>query len=213
MRPLRTYCYDDPTCIGQFVHSGPHRPGCRICDQPGHLTRTCPTWGTDGDPMSPTNEHDMGEIVQSALERYGYASLRAHILPPRDTEPMRILVVPEPDGFRDATPVYVLTVSEPHPVSTPGEWHALARQYGFTGRATEAANDLHLTDSNDPRYQWDETTPGPVIPPVVLPSSPPRRPLSGRRMFEHHDECESPAGGSCTCDLIAEYGAPSDRDN
>jgi len=30
--------------------------------------------------------------------------------------------------------------------------------------------------------------------------------------YEHHDECEAPDGGSCTCDLIKEYGAPSDRD-
>ena len=31
------------------------------------------------------------------------------------------------------------------------------------------------------------------------------------KSYEHHDECDSPDGGSCTCDLIAEYGAPSER--
>lgn len=33
-------------------------------------------------------------------------------------------------------------------------------------------------------------------------------------MLGHHDECEKVEyeGGTCTCDLIEEYGAPSDRD-
>lgn len=30
--------------------------------------------------------------------------------------------------------------------------------------------------------------------------------------YEHHEACEAPDGGSCTCDLIAEYGAPGDDD-
>ncbi len=30
--------------------------------------------------------------------------------------------------------------------------------------------------------------------------------------YDHHDECESPDGGSCTCDLIEEYGDQYDRE-
>lgn len=30
--------------------------------------------------------------------------------------------------------------------------------------------------------------------------------------YEHHEECEAPDGGSCTCDLIQEYGDQYDRD-
>lgn len=34
-------------------------------------------------------------------------------------------------------------------------------------------------------------------------------------MFGHHDECDKVQyeGGTCTCDMIAEYGAPSDQDD
>ncbi|MFB6888716.1 hypothetical protein ACFCX4_05290 [Kitasatospora sp. NPDC056327] len=42
----------------------------------------------------------------------------------------------------------------------------------------------------------------------VLPG-PPRRPR------EHHDECDGELyeGSACTCDLIAELGAPYEREN
>lgn len=46
-----------------------------------------------------------------------------------------------------------------------------------------------------------------VEPPKPAPAPAPRRP------FQHHDECESPDGGSCTCDLIAEYGDQYDRES
>ena len=31
--------------------------------------------------------------------------------------------------------------------------------------------------------------------------------------FDHHEECEAPDGGSCTCDLIGEYGDQYDRED
>ncbi|WP_406085856.1 helicase associated domain-containing protein [Kitasatospora purpeofusca] len=43
----------------------------------------------------------------------------------------------------------------------------------------------------------------------------PARPAPTRRRREHHDECDGELyeGGTCTCDLIAELGAPSDRED
>ncbi|MFD5438539.1 hypothetical protein ACFWJ4_41130 [Kitasatospora sp. NPDC127067] len=45
-------------------------------------------------------------------------------------------------------------------------------------------------------------------------ASVPARPATTPRR-EHHDECDKELyeGGTCTCDLIAELGAPSDRED
>lgn len=42
---------------------------------------------------------------------------------------------------------------------------------------------------------------------------PPRSPPPALR--KHHDECDKALyeGGTCTCDLIEQYGPPSDRDD
>ncbi|MFF1657248.1 hypothetical protein [Streptomyces sp. NPDC058255] len=51
-----------------------------------------------------------------------------------------------------------------------------------------------------------------VGPPPVPPASaaPPKRP----RVRHHHDECDTVLyeDGACTCDLIKQYGLPSERD-
>ncbi|MFI2317470.1 hypothetical protein ACH5AP_32175, partial [Streptomyces anulatus] len=46
----------------------------------------------------------------------------------------------------------------------------------------------------------------PTLQPAPPTSPPPRH---------HHDECDKASyeGGTCTCDLIEEYGPPSERDD
>ncbi|MET7636729.1 hypothetical protein [Streptomyces sp. NPDC005078] len=49
--------------------------------------------------------------------------------------------------------------------------------------------------------------------PAAVSSRPvPAKPLLER---DHHDECEKELyeGGTCTCDLIEQYGPPSERDD
>ncbi|WP_405904542.1 hypothetical protein OG696_40635 [Streptomyces sp. NBC_00656] len=43
--------------------------------------------------------------------------------------------------------------------------------------------------------------------PAAIQAAPPKR--------DHHDECDKALheGGTCTCDLIEEYGPPSERDD
>ncbi|SER61985.1 hypothetical protein [Streptomyces qinglanensis] len=43
------------------------------------------------------------------------------------------------------------------------------------------------------------------------PAAPPKRPP----VRHHHDECDKTVygGGTCTCDLIEQYGPPSERDD
>ncbi|MEU2100476.1 helicase associated domain-containing protein, partial [Streptomyces globisporus] len=43
--------------------------------------------------------------------------------------------------------------------------------------------------------------------PAAIQAAPPKR--------DHHDECDKALheGGTCTCDLIEQYGPPSERDD
>jgi superfamily II DNA or RNA helicase len=54
--------------------------------------------------------------------------------------------------------------------------------------------------------------PAPALPAAVSSRPAPAKPLLERN---HHDECEKELheGGTCTCDLIEQYGPPSERDD
>ncbi|GGS83244.1 hypothetical protein GCM10010253_67280 [Streptomyces badius] len=54
---------------------------------------------------------------------------------------------------------------------------------------------------------------GPLPASEAAPAGP--APPTGPAQRDHHDECDNASypGGTCTCDLIEEYGPPSDRDD
>ncbi|MFJ3608512.1 Helicase associated domain protein [Streptomyces anulatus] len=56
--------------------------------------------------------------------------------------------------------------------------------------------------------------PPPAIEAAPARPAPQPAPPTGLAQRDHHDECDkaSYAGGTCTCDLIEEYGPPSERD-
>lgn len=42
---MHQYCHHgEPNCISAWLHTGPCRPGCRICGTADHLTPDCPSW-------------------------------------------------------------------------------------------------------------------------------------------------------------------------
>ncbi|MFE3687777.1 helicase associated domain-containing protein, partial [Streptomyces sp. NPDC059095] len=58
---------------------------------------------------------------------------------------------------------------------------------------------------------WAGAVPAPeAIPEPAPPAVPTKRPQRN-----HHDECDKTlyASGTCTCDLIEQYGPPSERDD
>ncbi|MFD6478996.1 Helicase associated domain protein [Streptomyces anulatus] len=57
--------------------------------------------------------------------------------------------------------------------------------------------------------------PPPAIEAAPARPAPQPAPPTGLAQRDHHDECDkaSYAGGTCTCDLIEEYGPPSERDD
>lgn len=71
MRPEGWYCADDPDCLGTYVHSGPHTPGCRICEARDHTPTACPHHIATRDdeleaPMPPLfPQLDREELLQS----------------------------------------------------------------------------------------------------------------------------------------------------
>ncbi|MFJ6493557.1 Helicase associated domain protein [Streptomyces californicus] len=71
--------------------------------------------------------------------------------------------------------------------------------------------------------EWAGPAPAPeaeAAPEPPVQASPPAQPAppsdpTMRAVREHHEECDkaSYGGGTCTCDLIEEYGSPSERDD
>ncbi|MFD9195448.1 hypothetical protein ACFWCA_45465 [Streptomyces phaeochromogenes] len=54
-----------------------------------------------------------------------------------------------------------------------------------------------------------------VRPTPAWPGAVTARPVPAKPQRVHHDECEKELyeGGTCTCDLIEQYGPPSERDD
>ncbi|WP_406347383.1 hypothetical protein OHA44_00075 [Streptomyces sp. NBC_00144] len=59
--------------------------------------------------------------------------------------------------------------------------------------------------------EWAGAVPAPETAPEPAPPAAPTK----RPQRDHHDECDKThyAGGTCTCDLIEQYGPPSERDD
>ncbi|MFB8016900.1 helicase associated domain-containing protein, partial [Streptomyces rochei] len=102
-------------------------------------------------------------------------------------------------------------------VAVDGEAEPVLVKLGVWISNTKSRKDRLDTDqlATLAKLGMDWAGPTPAIEAAPARPAPQPAPPTGLAQRDHHDECDkaSYAGGTCTCDLIEEYGPPSERDD